>query len=269
MGALGRAEGGQPAAVQHRRGVQRVVGIDAGRGQSLIGQPVQQLSGLGQVGGQPRESLVETGPAIGQQRQHLVAQEVAVMPGVVVARVLQEVQAMLPGMGGDGGAGNTEQRPRQQAGGEGPLRRHPGQSAHPGAAQHLQQHRLGLVVAMVGGDQHLAVAETRPQPGVAGPAQRRLGGAAIVHQPVAGEGDAEVGADRRAVRRPACRIRVHGMVQVQRRQARRRRQRGQGVQQHVGIDAAAEGNAVVTPQAGIERRQPALQAVRQGGRAHG
>ena len=127
---------------------------------------------------------------------------------------------------------------------------HAGQARRAGAAQQLQQHRLGLVVLVVGREQQ-AHAMRRAQlaqgrvAALAGRLFRARLGIFFQGDTACLEGDAQAGAQLRAVGQPGIRIRAQAVVHVKRVQGHAvllspgMRQ----VQQGRGIEAAAQGDA--------------------------
>ena len=97
------------------------------------------------------------GHRVKQGRQHGVAQVIAVEAQVGVRRVLHPGEATVPREPFECLALEAEQRSRVPGvARQRSERRHARDRAQPAAAQPLQQHRLELVVRVVGGEQHLA-----------------------------------------------------------------------------------------------------------------
>ncbi len=127
-------------------------------------------------------------------------------------------------------------------------RRHGRQSRQSGTAQQLQQHRLELVLQMMGGQQHLArAAAPRPAPhseparATASSECPRARGSVRRR---AAKGTPQRAAAGPAGARPGSRVRVQAVIDVHGAQARLHRgQFGQQAQQRGGILAAAEGDA--------------------------
>ena len=97
-----------------------------------------------------RQGGVSVRPALAKQRQHTVAQEVAVMAVVRIAGILDPAQAMLPGVGVQGGAGGVQQRAPQVASVEGSPLLHRTKSIRAGTSQGAEQEGFRLIVEMVG-----------------------------------------------------------------------------------------------------------------------
>ncbi len=131
----------------------------------------------------------------------------------------------------------------------GPQHRHRRQALDPGAAQQLQQQRLGLVVEMMGRQQHRLRAQRARDRRVAGTSRGRLrtlaGRRTRIHDE-AGEFDAECIADLTAMNGPITGRRLQAMIDVYCPERRRQfgAQHGERVQQHGRVEPATEPDPV-------------------------
>ena len=215
-------------------------------------QALRRLRVLGAAG----EALLETGKRLRQHRHHLVPQSIAGKAGIVVRLVVDVCDRMLRHIRFELFARHRQQRTRhhqvrvaQQLGrAVGAI--HAGQTRRAGAAQQLQQHRLGLVVLVVGCEQqahamHRAQLAQSRIAALAGRLFRARLGIFFQGDTACLEGDAQAGAQLRAVGQPGIRIRAQAVVHVKRVQGHAvlLRPGMRQVQQGRGIEAAAQGDA--------------------------
>lgn len=189
----------------------------------------------------------------GQQRP----QRVAGIAGIAIGGVLDPRERMGPGIGFDVAARHV-QPGAQQCHAALARHRHGRQAVEPGAAQQLQQHGLGLVVEVVGGQQEggAGLGAERVERGVTGFARGFLDAATGIcghpHAPHAERG-ANGGGHPRAGGLPCIRIGLQAMVDVQCDQPHRHAggiaPRSDGMQQRRGIPPARQCNR--------DRRHPA------------
>jgi hypothetical protein len=122
---------------------------------------------------------------------------------------------------------------------------------HPATAQQLQQQGLGLVIAMVGGKQHLPLTQCLPEGQVAGMTRRRLQALHALPfdlHPVQRKRHGEAFAKCTALFRPFGGMRGKTVVDMQGGNlcAQLAAQTSHEMQQHGGIEPAAEGDQVTT-----------------------
>ncbi len=103
-----------------------------------------------------------------------MAQEVTVQTLVVVGGVLHPGQASATRLSLEGRPCNIEQRALEPPTAPVTARRHPGQAAHPAAAQGSQQEGLGLVIPVLGQPEGFAGRHSPGEAGVAGLSGRAL-----------------------------------------------------------------------------------------------
>ena len=238
---------------------------------------VQQVRGLRAQDRAAREAVRGVRPAFAQQRQDLVAQEVAVRIAAGVAGVLDPVQAVRACVRVQGNTWLRKQRPPQPAACVAAPVAHRGQPIHAGAAQCAQQEGLGLVVAVVGEGEDLAITQRLRERAMACGARRALGaeaGIAVDADADQGQRYAQGHAGLVAMPGPGIGARLQAMVHMQRTQALAT-DRGvvcEQVQQDGGIHPAAEADhdrAALrghgSPEWGVGVGHPALHAgVRRG-----
>ncbi len=99
-------------------------------------------------------------PALADQRQHLQAQVIARMLNVLVAQVLDPAQPFAISVNLQLCTRDIQQWPHKPALPQRSLHWHSRQAAHPGTAQQTKQQGLGLIVAVLRGQQQV----TRIQP---------------------------------------------------------------------------------------------------------
>ena len=194
-----------------------------------------------------RERGIGLRPALAQHRQHAMAQEVAVAIGVDVARILDPCQRVRLRIGKQLRAWYVEPRSPQPALSEPPPGAHRGESVAAGSAQRAQQEGLGLVVAMMGEREDLVLTQSGSEGRMPRSARCGLEAVAAIQRDVDADDRQRQGklvAQGLAVRCPAIGIRVQAVVHVERAQAAclRHRRARQGMQQHAGIETAAEPN---------------------------
>jgi hypothetical protein len=143
----------------------------------------------------------------------------------------------------------VEQRAQQPAEAEAPLRRHGGGAGESRPAQQREQHGLGLIGLVMGGQQQVAVLHVAGECRVtrsAGGSFDALAGRRTGIDAMNVERHIERRADCRAVRGPAGRVHVEAVVDVYRAQVVRSESLAlarQPVQQGVGVAPAAVGDA--------------------------
>lgn len=184
-------------------------------------------------------------------------QRIASVAGIIIGRVIDPRKGMGPDIGFDVAARHVQPGAQQRHAAQ-PLHRHGRQAIEAGAAQQLQQHGLGLVVEMMGGQQEggASLGAKRVERGVAGFARGLLdaapridGHAHATHMAfdIDGSGHPYAGG------LPRIRIGLQAMVDVQRDQPHRRAggiaPRSGGMQQRRGIASARQRNR--------DRRPPA------------
>jgi hypothetical protein len=234
-------------------GVAIVFNNAAGR-QVLFGQLVQQALGRLRVRAAARDAPLVAREGLGQHRHHLVAQGVAGVARIAIGFIFDPGDVLFACQRFQFGPRYFQQRPRhhqrlvteQAWGAVGGL--HARQAGRAGTAQQLQQHGLGLVVEVMGGEQQLdAVGAAHLAQGrVAQLAGSRFDAAFPLpdRDVTVVEGDAERGRSSGAVIAPAIGIRAQPMVDVEGEQ----RHTGRlgcpmrQMQQHHGIEAATEGD---------------------------
>ena len=195
---------------------------------------------------------------------------------VCVAFVIDPAQTVLDGIGFEDGMRHVQQRPNQQravalrsCGG------HPGRTGHAGPAQEVEQHRFGLIVAMVcqrygvrvtGGKRRMAAATRGCLQPFAAPARDA--------DTLDLQGHIHINAKIATELRPAIGVRAKTVMHMQGRQFRqtgaRRVQAAQRVQQHHRIHPAGKGddNAPHARLPGKKPGQGGVDGVR-GGLRHG
>src|SRR5690606_7558185 len=236
------------------------------RGGELRGQ----LGGFREQPGAPREAGRRRGPATAQRRQDLAPQEVAIEGDVHVRGVFAPVEPVRPRMLLDLGTRHLQQGPEQQRLAERAPRADACEPGHPAAAQQVEQQRLRLVVTVVCREHGIAA---RAVPGgwaVPAFARRpfRPPQSACRHLDARGE---EIHLERRrdpaAVFLPAAGLRLQAVVHVQReeRHAVTLPREHERVQEHGGIEAAAEGDDVARRRFRRELAQAPEQALRDHG----
>jgi hypothetical protein len=173
-----------------------------------------------------------------------VAEEVARVPAVGIALVVDPGERLRFRVRGQPRAREPEQR-AQQGRASRTVRGHRGEPVRAGAAQKLQQQRLGLIVGMVG--QRHGVDVRGAQARVARRARQRLEGfaaAALQVQPMRGQRHAALRTLRCAERRPVVGVRRQAVVDVdggQRELVPRGAPDG-GLEQHHRVDPARQGD---------------------------
>ena len=126
-------------------------------------------------------------------------------------------------------------------------RRHGRQTVYPGPAQQLQQHGLGLIVGLVGGEQNLAwpnmPRECRVTRAARGGFQPLSAGLRDL-RPLHRAGNVQTFAGQLRLPGPIRRMYMQPVIHVQRVQPQRLRlaQLAKPMQKHAGIEAAAEGD---------------------------
>ena len=188
------------------------------------------------------------GPVRRKQRHDLPAQKIAGEAGVRIGRIFYPRESVLPGIGFQLSTRHRQQRAHQLALAKRPGCRHAAQATHASATQQAKQQRLGLIVTMLGGEQHVAGPQRRGEGGIARLARRlfQAGGVALHLDMGNLQWDAQPLTHRAAMRRPGF---GSGLQTMGNMNGRKRRQRlalaqlGQQMQQHGGIQAAGEGHA--------------------------
>jgi hypothetical protein len=285
-GRHGQAALGEPVAQQVVDAVQaegaqarQVEAVAVQRGRQILGrQLAQEALGRLHVGAGTHDALFEAGEGARQHRHHLVAQGVAGVAGVGVRFVLDPADTFLRRKGFQVGACLRQQRTRHHqllvaeqarcAVG----RIHAGQAGGAGAAQQLQQHGLGLVVEVVGGQQEVdaVAAAHRAEGGVAQLARGRFDAAPALldHDGALVEGRAKSGGRRGAMRGPGIGVGAEAMMDVEGEQGTAR-MRGRKTQQHHRIEAAAEGDRDARRRCGEVFGAQRLEGLRKGRRQFG
>ena len=263
--ALCAQPGAQRVALPRRRQPREAGEVERGRDRQLTGdrgrRGVREV-GLRELGeqrtrlteprGAARRDLGRRRPARAQQRGDPPTQVVTVETLVAVAPVAHDRQAPSRHERLEFGARGAEQRPQHPPRSEPHDGRHGGEAVDAGAAHQHQQHRLQLVVEMMGGEQRLPGTQRRGERGAAGTPRlglERQTLAAAHLDPPHGDRHAERMSEIAAPARPSRGHRLQAVVDVQRPQRQRaptRRGAAQGDQrreQRHRIGSAAQGDA--------------------------
>lgn len=152
-----------------------------------------------------------------------------------------------------------KQRPHQPTATEPAPGRHGSQSAHTGTAQQAEQQRFGLIVAMLGRQQHLAFFEAHFDGGVACLPRRLLQAAPRLDLHAHHlERNPKRRANAPAVLRPGIRRGLQTVMNMDRPQRGKRfapRKVGQELQQHRGVEPAGERHAPTRRMTGATQRR--------------
>lgn len=116
-------------------------------------QFVEQGAGLAKMAGRLGKRRLSSRKALRQRHQRFVTQVIARQAGIPVAFIFDPGQPGLTGIGFDLAPRHTKQRPQQPPFAETPLGWHTGRPGDTGAAQQVEEHRLGLIAAVMGQQQ--------------------------------------------------------------------------------------------------------------------
>jgi len=175
------------------------------------------------------------------------AQRAAWHPRIGVARILDPVESVRARVLEQRIAPELEQGAQQEHALAPVARRDAGQAVEPAAPAEREQQRLGLVVGMVGGRERAGTRLARRDPqqriaDLARPALDALAPRGPARRVQRTERHAERRGPRRAVRDPGVGLLLQSVVHVQREHARGAEAARCRMQQHGGVQAAAEGD---------------------------
>ena len=245
-----------PQRVRRARGRQRAepvdverVGAPAGAGRQVLDPDlVEQRLRRGRVLGGAGEARRDRRCDASQRRHHFVADRVARMAPVLVRRIVDERQAVQGHVLAQRGGAGVDEGPQQQHAVDRAPARGRRESADAGPAREVDQHRLGLVVAVMRGHQHrrsMPRAEARERR-VADAARLSFdrGGLRVDGDVLAVERDTEVGGSGAAMREPRVGRGQQPVMDVQRERVDDAAclQHRHRVQQCGGVGAAAIGD---------------------------
>ncbi len=131
-----------------------------GLAQVDLGQVVQQMLRLTQMRSGARHADCSPRPTLSQERHDVMTKIIARMISALITWILDPGQPVSLRISMELGTVHIQQWPNQPAATQCPGSRHTGQPAHTGAAQQAKEQGFGLVISMLGSEQHFGRVQT-------------------------------------------------------------------------------------------------------------